>query len=105
VAAAVKLGKLGQQALTREKLATLQADVRGILAFAELHAAYASYATARGDELPDAAPPVSETAAHGPVVRPVKADIGQFLILDPCLSSSAGRKACHDEPPGSIPSL
>ena len=44
----VRLGRVGRQALAREKLATLLAEVRAIVAFADLHAAFAAYATAMG---------------------------------------------------------
>ncbi len=49
VRTSVELNKVGRQALAREKLATLLAEIRAIVAFAELHAAFAAYATARGD--------------------------------------------------------
>jgi hypothetical protein len=49
VRASVQAGKVGQQALIREKLEALLAEVRAILAYAELQAAGAVYATARGD--------------------------------------------------------
>ncbi len=49
VEASVLAGKVGPQQLTREKLETLLADVRAILAFAELQSAFANYATAIGD--------------------------------------------------------
>lgn len=47
---AVESGKAARQAVTRERLATLLAEVRAMLAFAELQAALASYATAKGDD-------------------------------------------------------
>lgn len=46
---AVKTGKAGQQVLVREKLAMLLAEVRSIVSFADLHAAYGAYGTAKGD--------------------------------------------------------
>ena len=49
VRATVVLDKVGRQVLIREKLATLLAEVRAIVAFADLHAAFAAYASARGD--------------------------------------------------------
>jgi outer membrane protein TolC len=81
VQVAVRLGKVGQQALTREKLASLQANVRAILAFADLHAAYAMYATARGD------------------------DPSQLLsspALSPC---AAATTPCHHPPSSTVASL
>ena len=51
MATAVKLGKIGRQALTREKLSTLAAEIRTILAFADLNAAAAAYATSKGEVL------------------------------------------------------
>jgi outer membrane protein TolC len=51
VKTSVRLEKVGQQALVREKLATLLADVRATVAFADLQAAVAAYATARGDDV------------------------------------------------------
>lgn len=53
VRTAVELNKVGRQSLVREKLATLLAEVRTIVAFADLHAAHAAYATARGDPSPE----------------------------------------------------
>ena len=49
VRASVELNKIGRQALAREKLATALAEIRALIAFADLHAAFAAYATARGD--------------------------------------------------------
>lgn len=60
--ASLQSGKSGQQALTREKLATLLAEVRALVAFADLQAAKASSATARGDD-PDLWQ--TQTAHHG----------------------------------------
>jgi outer membrane protein TolC len=51
VRATVVLNKIGRQALVREKLATLLAESRAMVAFADLHAAFAAYATAKGDPL------------------------------------------------------
>lgn len=50
VKTAVELEKSGRQALVREKLATLLADIRAIDTFANLHAAFAAYHAARGDD-------------------------------------------------------
>lgn len=50
VRAAVQAGKVGRQALVREKLATLLTQVRMLVAFADLDSAFAAYATARGDD-------------------------------------------------------
>jgi outer membrane protein TolC len=58
--AAVRTGKAGQQSLAREKLSAVQAEVRVVLAYADLHAAMAAYASARGDE-PSAAAEHSNT--------------------------------------------
>lgn len=54
VQASVKSGKTGRQALTREKMETLLAEVRADLAFADLQGTLAGYATAIG-ELPNPA--------------------------------------------------
>ena len=43
-----KLGRVGRQVIVREKLSLLLAEVRAIVAFADLHAAVAAYATAMG---------------------------------------------------------
>lgn len=51
VRTSVALNKIGRQALAREKLAMLLAEIRAIVAFAELHAAFAAYASAKGDAL------------------------------------------------------
>ena len=48
VRTSVDLDKVGRQALAREKLATLLAEIRAIVAFADLHAAFAAYDTAMG---------------------------------------------------------
>jgi outer membrane protein TolC len=50
VRVSVSLGKVGQQAVAREKLSTLIADVRTVVAFADLNAALAAYASSKGDE-------------------------------------------------------
>jgi outer membrane protein TolC len=47
----VRLGRIARQALAREKIATLLAEVRVVVAFADLHAAFASYATALGRQV------------------------------------------------------
>jgi hypothetical protein len=54
VRTAVAVGRSGKQGIVREKLATLLAETRATLAFADVEAARAAYATARGDpiELP-----------------------------------------------------
>ncbi len=49
VRASVAAGKTGTHAIAREKLATLLADARAIIAYADVEAARAAYATARGD--------------------------------------------------------
>jgi outer membrane protein TolC len=94
VRATVKLGKVGQQALAREKLASLQADVRAILAFADLHAAYAAYATARGD---DPQPAVALSLR--------KIDASRFLISADCDAASGHRNGCIENPVVPAPSL
>jgi outer membrane protein, multidrug efflux system len=55
VRTSVSVGKVGRQALVREKLAALLADVRAIVAFADLESARAAYTAAKGDplEVPD----------------------------------------------------
>jgi outer membrane protein TolC len=54
VQTSVRLGQVGHQALAREKLATLLAEVRSIVAYADLNAAFAGYATAMGNpEIPN----------------------------------------------------
>ena len=50
VGVSLAAGKVGQQALTREKLSTLLAQVRAILAFADFQSASAAYSTAKGDD-------------------------------------------------------
>lgn len=47
--AAVRSGKAGQQQLTRERLALLLSEVRAIVAFADLHAAYGAYVSSKGE--------------------------------------------------------
>lgn len=49
VRTSVAVGKTPMQALAREKLASLLAETRAIVAFSELEAARAAYATAKGD--------------------------------------------------------
>jgi outer membrane protein TolC len=49
VRTSVRLGRVARQALAREKIATLLAEIRAIVAFADLHAAFAAYATAMGN--------------------------------------------------------
>lgn len=49
VRASVAAGKTGPHAIAREKLATLLAEARAIIAYADVEAARAAYATARGD--------------------------------------------------------
>jgi outer membrane protein TolC len=89
VQASVKLGKVGQQAMTREKLSSLQADVRAILAFADLHAAYAAYATARGDD-PQASDP-QLLVAHNATAR---IESSRFLISGDCDAAIPHRSSC-----------
>lgn len=50
VIASVKTGKVGQQAIVREKLASLLAEIRAYIAYADVQSAIAAYATARGDD-------------------------------------------------------
>ena len=50
VRATVEVGRTGSQALTRERLATLLAEVRSIVAFADLDSAAMGYAVAKGEE-------------------------------------------------------
>lgn len=50
VRATVEAGRMGKQSLTREKLATLLAEVRATLAHGELQGALAAHASARGDD-------------------------------------------------------
>ena len=50
VETSVMLGKVAQQTLTREEQAMLLSEVRAILAFADLYAAWAAYGSARGNE-------------------------------------------------------
>jgi outer membrane protein TolC len=72
VRTAVSVGKVGRQALAREKLAALLANVRATVAFAELEAAKAAYATARGDavDVPEAkAEPQSIAMTKGASLR------------------------------------
>jgi outer membrane protein TolC len=97
VRASVKLGKVGQQALAREKLASLQAEVRSILAFADLHAAYAAYATARGDD------PQTIDRPRNPLVAKVEAN--RFLIASDCAPTSLSRNVCSDNQIVPVPSL
>lgn len=52
VTAAVRAGRVAPDTIVREKLATLLAETRATIAFAELQAAAAAYATAKG-EAPD----------------------------------------------------
>ncbi|MEQ1828897.1 MAG: hypothetical protein ABL921_23235 [Pirellula sp.] len=51
VRTSVALDKIGRQALAREKLAMVLAEIRAIVAFADLHAAFAAYDSAKGDAL------------------------------------------------------
>jgi outer membrane protein TolC len=97
VRASVKLGKVGQQALAREKLSSLLADVRAVLAFADLHAAYAAYATARGD---DALQP-DQQAPKPSVPAAVKVDASRFLVAGDCQQHTT----CVDHPITPVPSL
>jgi hypothetical protein len=90
----VKLGKVGQQALTREKMASLQADVRAILSFADLHAAYAAYSTARGDE---------PLANERPVVS--KVETSKVFVAADCDAATDQRRACIENPAVPDPSL
>jgi outer membrane protein TolC len=101
VQASVKLGKVGQQALAREKLASLQADVRTILAFADLHAAYAAYATARGDD-PQVNDRKPQIARRAPAT---KIDSSRFLISGDCDAASDQHNTCINNPIVPIPSL
>jgi outer membrane protein TolC len=101
VQASVKLGKVGQQALAREKLGSLQADVRTILAFADLHAAYAAYASARGDD-PLIHDKKLQTAGHSPAA---KVESNHFLISGDCDAISDQRSTCVDNPIVPAPSL
>jgi outer membrane protein TolC len=94
VRASVKLGKVGQQALTREKMASLQAEVRAILAFADLHAAYAAYSTARGDE-----PLANERSVV------TKIETSNVLVAAQCDAATDNRQACIDTPVPPVPSL
>ncbi len=55
---AVKAGKLGKQRLVREKLETVLADVRVILALADYQSALAGYARTRGDDVVRENPPL-----------------------------------------------
>lgn len=87
VDASVTAGKVGHQALAREKLATMLAEARVIVAFADLHAAYAAYATARGDDL---------SADAQPVVGFARWDAATFILSDGCGVAS---------PPASQPCL
>lgn len=92
VEASVTIGKVGQQALAREKLATLLADARVIVAFADLHAAYAAYATARGDDL----------AADAPLAVSGFADwnVATFLTPGACnVVSPASEQPCLEDTP------
>ena len=50
VGLAVDAGRTGRQALVKEQLATLLAEVRAVLAFGEVEAAIAALLSARGDE-------------------------------------------------------
>jgi outer membrane protein TolC len=97
VRASVKLGKVGQQALAREKLASLQAEVRSILAFADLHAAYAAYATARGDD------PQPISRARG--IMAAKIDANRFLAAGTCDLATQPRNACTENLIVPVPSL
>jgi outer membrane protein TolC len=94
VRATVKLGKVGQQALAREKLASLQAEVRAILAFADLHAAYAAYATARGDD-----PLLAESLSTRYI------DARRFVVASDCDVASPHRHACIETTIAPAPSL
>ena len=90
VEATVAAGKVGQQASAREKLATLLAEARVIVAFADLHAAYAAYATAVGDDLaaePDAATGFARWDAAN-YIRPGSCSVVSPPSRQPCLNSA-----------------
>jgi outer membrane protein TolC len=99
----VKLGRIGQSALTREKLASLQADVRLVLAFADLHAAFAAYATARGEE-PLAADGWSTIAVvTGSIGGIAETGAGSRVIVGGCNIFASGGP-CVEQPDVRIPS-
>ncbi len=67
---AVKAGKLGKQRLVREKLETVLADVRVILALADYQSALAGYASTRGDDVARDHPPFdTPSELQQPVVQ------------------------------------
>lgn len=105
VQTATKLGKVGQQALTREKLATLQAEVRSILAYADLHAAYAAYATARGDDLLVAGGPAAGHSNRHLFGGPAIGDAGQFYIVSSCPGRIMADRPCAENAFVPIPSV
>ena len=59
---AVKAGKLGKQRLVREKLETVLADVRVVLALADYQSALAGYVRTRGDDVTEGNAPFDAPA-------------------------------------------
>lgn len=77
----VRVGRASQQALLREKLAMLLAEVREIVAFADVQAAWAAYRSARGDTTWRDPTPAPAPAAQGWVTAQwVKTE--QFFIAE-----------------------